>query len=92
MRIDDGLDLEMRMINIELKQGYKSRSYERFKKFKQRYYDIFEDILLENGYAITDVPHIFYNHFKQWYEQNSKKIGNTTRVDVINWFLRDWQI
>ena len=92
MPIDDGLDLEMQMINIELKYGYKSRSYERFKKFKQRYYDLFEDVLLENGYAMSDVPYIFYNHFRQWYQHNSKRIGNKKRVDVIKCFLMEFEV
>ena len=90
--INDGLDLEMQMIRAELKYGYKSRSYERFKKFKQRYFNLFEDVLLEEGYAMCDVPHIFYNHFRQWYNCNSKRIGNTKRVDVIKWFLMDWEV
>ena len=92
LTIDDGLNLDVQMTNIEKKHNYRSRSYERYRKFKQRYYDIFEDVLLENGYAICDIPHIFYNCFRVWYKHNSKRIGNKKRIDVINWFLMDWEV
>jgi hypothetical protein len=92
LTIDNGLHLEMKMTNIEKKHNYRSRSYERFNKFKQNYYDIFENVLLKNGYMMYDVPHIFYNHFRQWYQHNSKRIGNKKRVDVINWFLMEWEV
>lgn len=84
-------DLEMQMIDIELKHGYKSRSYERFKKFKQRYYDTFETILLNKDYMLYEVPNIFYNHFRQWYNCNSKRIGNRSRVDTILLFLSEYE-
>lgn len=89
--LNNGLDLEKEMVRIERKYGYKSPAQERFIKFKQRYYDLFEDILLKKGYNVSDVPIIFYNHFKSWYHINSKGKGNTTRVDVINQFLKDFE-
>lgn len=85
-------NLEKQMIDIELKHGYRSRSYERFKKFKQRYYDSFETVLLDKGYMLCDVPDIFYNHFRQWYDCNSKSIGNRSRVDTILLFLSEYEV
>ena len=92
LTIDNGLHLEVQMVNIERKYNYRSRSNERFRKFKRHYYDLLEDVLLENGYMMYDVPHIFYNHFLQWYNHNSKRIGNKKRIDVINWFLMEWEV
>jgi hypothetical protein len=80
------------MINIEKNHNYRSRSYERFLKFRQNYFYLFEEVLLENNYSMYDVPHIFYNHFLQWYRLNSKRIGNKKRVDVINRFLMEWEV
>lgn len=90
--LDDSIKMDVTLTRLELKHGYRSRSYERFNKFKQHYFELFEDTLLENGYAICDVPHIFYNHFLQWYRLNSKRIGNKKRIDVINWFLMEWEV
>ena len=90
--LDDGVQMDSTLTKLELKHNYRSRAYERYKKFKQNYYDIFESVLLENGYMMYDVPHVFYNHFLQWYNRNSKRVGNKKRVDVINWFLMEWEV
>ena len=90
--LDDSIKIDTTLTRLELKHNYRSRSYERFNKFKQHYYDLFEDTLLENGYVMSDVPHIFYNHFLQWYQLNSKKIGNKKRIDVIYCFLMEWEV
>lgn len=90
--LNNGQDLEMEMIRIERKHGYKSRSYRRFENFKRNYYDVFERILLENGYKLYEVPNIFYSHFKQWYDLNFKNNKNTKRVDVINQFLDEFEV
>jgi hypothetical protein len=90
--LDDGVQIDSSLTKLELKHNYRSRAYERYKKFKQHYYNIFEDILLKNGYEMYDVPHIFFNHFRVWYRTNSKRIGNKKRVDVINWFLMEWEV
>lgn len=89
--LNNGLDVEKEMIRIERKYGYKSPAYRRFENFKHNYYGLFEDILLKKGYNVSDVPIIFYNHFKQWYELNSKSKGNSKRVDVIHQFLKDYE-
>lgn len=90
--LNNGLDLEREMIQIELKHGYKSLAYMRFENFKKHYYDLFEEVLLENGYKLCEVPIIFYNHFRQWYQLNSKGKGNTNRVDVIQQFLKEFEV
>ena len=90
--LNDGLDLEMQMILIELKHGWKSPAYRRFEKLKQRYYNLFEEILLEKGYESSKIPYLFNNHFKQWYGLNSKGRGNPKRVDVINQFLKEFWV
>ena len=90
--LNDGLDLEMEMIRRELKYGYKSKSYRRFESFKRNYYDLFEKILLKNGYEMYEVLHLFNNHFKQWYDLNFKSNKNTKRVEVINQFLETYQV
>lgn len=85
-------DLEMQMIRIERKHGYKSKAYRRFEKLKQRYFDLFEDIMLERDYMLYEIPDIFYNHFRPWYEHNSKGKGNPKRVEVILKFLREYEV
>ncbi len=85
--LGNGVELEYRLTRVEKKYGWNSPSANRYNKFKERYYNIFEEELLKHGFSLAEIDVIFLNDFSGWYKRNSKKIGGMKRKDVINRFL-----
>ena len=90
--LNDSVEMNTTLTRIEKKHGYDSKAAKRFRKFKSDYFDLFEEILLEEGYHYANIPHIFYNHFMDWYYSKKNKEGSRKRKDVVYDFLISWEI
>ena len=90
--LNDSVEMNVTLARLERKHGYTSKAQKRFWKFKSDYWDLFEKILLEEGYKYADIPHIFYNHFMDYYYSRKQKKGSRKRKDIIYDFLISWEI
>jgi hypothetical protein len=85
--LNDSVEMNVTLTKLERKHNYTSKAAKRFWKFKSDYFDLFEEILLEEGYHYADIPNIFYNNFMDWFYSRKHKRGNKKRKDVIYDFL-----
>ena len=90
--LNDSVEMNTTLTKLEMKHGYDSKAAKRFRKFKFDYFNLFEEVLLEEGYNYADIPHIFYNHFMDWYYSRKQKHSNKKRKDIIYDFLMAWEV
>ena len=90
--LNDSVEMNTTLTRLERKHNYTSKAAKRFWKFKSDYFDLFEEILLEEGYHYADIPNIFYNHFMDWYYSRKNKQGSRKRKDIVYDFLISWEI
>jgi ABC-type ATPase with predicted acetyltransferase domain len=90
--LNDSVEMNVTLTKLEKKHGYDSKSAQRFRRFKADYFDLFEKILLKEGYHYADIPNIFYNHFIDWYYSRKHKKGGRKRKDIVYDFLIRWEI
>jgi hypothetical protein len=90
--LNDSVNMNTTLTKLEKKHGYDSKAAKRFRKFKFDYFDLFEQVLLQEGYHYADIPNIFYNHFMNWFYSRKHKRGNKKRKDVIYDFLMAWEV
>lgn len=90
--LNDSVEMNTTLTRLEKKHGYDSKAAKRFRKFKFDYFDLFEQVLLQEGYKYADIPSIFYDHFIDWYYSRKQKRGNKKRKDIIYDFLMAWEV
>lgn len=90
--LNDSVEMNTILTKLEKKNGYDSKAAKRFRKFKFDYLDLFEEVLLEEGYKYADIPNIFFNHFMDWYYARKRKPSNRKRKDIIYDFLMAWEV
>lgn len=90
--LNDSVEMNTALTKLEKKHGYDSKAAKRFRRFKSDYFDLVEEILLEEGYKYADIPNIFYNHFMDWYYSRKHRLGGRKRKDIVYDFLISWEI
>lgn len=85
--LDNGLRTEKEVADIMTKHNYSDKSKRKYLNMKGKYFNLFENKLLEIGYDFSEARDIFNYCFKDWYYKNVPSNSKRKRVLVIEDFL-----
>lgn len=89
--LDSGLRIEKDVADILSKHNYSDKSKRKYLNMKGKYYDLFEDRLLSEGYCLGEIWDCFNYSFRDWYYKNIPSNSKRKRVLVIEDFLNSFE-